>query len=91
MTEYQPTASATSFGASTPRAPPSYAGAWCRSGTARLLAKGETAPIDAFAPETVRVYRTLVLLRATGGVPPAPFRLVDRGRYYDVWQQQQQR
>ena len=52
-----------------------------------LLAKGETAPIDLFAPDAVRVYRTLVLLRATGGVPPAPFRLVDRGRYYDVWQQ----
>ncbi len=55
-------------------------------GDGRVLAKGETAPIDAFAPDTVRVYRTLVLLRATG-VPPAPFRLVDRGRYYDVWQQ----
>jgi hypothetical protein len=52
----------------------------------RLLAKGETAPIDAFAPAAVRVYRTLVLLRATGGVPPAPFRLVERDRYYDVWQ-----
>jgi len=52
-----------------------------------VLGKGETAPIDAFAPETLRVYRTLVLLRATGGVPPSPFRLVARGRFYDVWQQ----
>lgn len=52
----------------------------------RILAKGETAPIDAFAPDTVRVYRTLVLLRATGGLPPTPFRLVRRGTYYDVWQ-----
>ncbi len=56
-----------------------------RDGT--MLAKGETAPIDAFAPDAVGVYRTLVLLRATGGVPPAPFRLIDRRRYYDVWQQ----
>jgi hypothetical protein len=53
----------------------------------RVLAKGETAPIDAFAPDAVRAYRTLVLLRATGGVPPGPFRLVRRGTYYDVWQQ----
>ena len=54
----------------------------------RVLGKGETAPIDAFAPEALSVYRTLVLLRSgPGGVPPAPFRLVKRGRYYDVWQQ----
>ena len=54
----------------------------------RVLAKGETAPIDAFALEALFVYRTLVLLRSgPGGVPPAPFRLVKRGRYYDVWQQ----
>ncbi|HEX6785554.1 MAG TPA: hypothetical protein VF076_00035, partial [Acidimicrobiales bacterium] len=52
----------------------------------RVLGKGETAPIDAFAPDTVRVYRSLVLLRATGGLPPTPFRLVRRGTYYDVWQ-----
>ena len=33
-------------------------------------------------------YRTLVLLRSgPGGVPPVPFRLVKRGRYYDVWRQ----
>ena len=57
-----------------------------RDGT--LLGKGETAPIRAFAPEALAVYRTLVLLRSGhGGVPPAPFRLVQRGRYYDVWQQ----
>lgn len=52
-----------------------------------VLDKGQTAPIDAFAPDTLRVYRTLVLLRATGGSPPASFRLVARGRFYDVWQQ----
>ena len=57
-----------------------------RNGT--LLGKGETAPIGAFAPDALLVYRTLVLLRSgPGGVPPAPFRLVKRGRYYDVWQQ----
>ena len=40
----------------------------------RLLSKGETAPIDAFAPEALLVYRTLVLLRSgPGGVPPSPF------------------
>ena len=30
----------------------------------RVLGKGETAPIDAFAPEALAVYRTLVLLRS---------------------------
>ncbi len=40
----------------------------------RLLSKGETAPIDAFAPEALLVYRTLVLLRSgPGGIPPSPF------------------
>lgn len=53
----------------------------------RVLGKGETARIDAFAPETIRVYRTLVLRRAgPTGMPPSPFTLVERGRYYDVWQ-----
>ena len=54
----------------------------------RVLGKAETARIDAFDPEALRLYRTLVLLRAgPGGVPPPPFTLVERGRYYDVWQQ----
>ncbi len=54
----------------------------------RMLGKGETAPIDAFLPEALLVYRTLVLLRSgPGGIPPSPFTLVERGRYYDVWQQ----
>ena len=40
----------------------------------RLLGKGETAPIDAFAPDALLVYRTLVLLRSgPGGIPPPPF------------------
>jgi hypothetical protein len=53
----------------------------------RLLEKGQTAPIDAFDPAALLVYRTLVLLRSgPGGTPPSPFALVERGRYYDVWQ-----
>jgi hypothetical protein len=53
----------------------------------RVLGKGQVADISAFAPEAVLVYRTLVLLRAAGSSrPPAQYRLVWRGRYYDVWQ-----
>jgi hypothetical protein len=53
----------------------------------RVLGKGETAPIGAFAPAALAVYRTLVLLRSgSDETPPAPFTLVERGRYYDVWQ-----
>ena len=53
----------------------------------RVLGKAEVADISAFAPEAVLVYRTLVLLRsAAGGRPPAAYRLVWSGRFYDVWQ-----
>ena len=53
----------------------------------RVLGKGEVAAIDEFAPQAVVVYRTLVLLRGAGtGRPPDAFRLVWRGRHYDVWQ-----
>ncbi len=53
----------------------------------RLLQKARTAPIDAFDPAALAVYRTLVLLRSgPAGTPPRPFALVERGRYYDVWQ-----
>ncbi len=53
----------------------------------RVLGKGEVADIAAFAPEAVLVYRTLVLLRSAGGSsPPAEYRLVWSGRFYDVWQ-----
>ncbi len=53
----------------------------------RLVQKGRTAPIDAFDPAALRTYRTLVLLRSgPGGTPPQPFRLVERGHFYEVWQ-----
>jgi hypothetical protein len=52
----------------------------------RLLEKGETADLDRFSPETLLVYRTLVLQRSpTGSRPPAPYALAWRGRFYDVW------
>jgi hypothetical protein len=52
----------------------------------RILGKGEVADLDAFAPETLLVYRTLVLLRSpVSSRPPAPYELARRGRFYDVW------
>ncbi len=60
--------------ARTPKAPRSSGAGPCRSATAGCSGKGETAPIDAFRPEALLVYRTLVLLRAgQGGIPPSPF------------------
>jgi hypothetical protein len=53
----------------------------------RILGKGEVAQIDDFAPEAVRAYRTLVLLRALNtSRPPAEYRLAWSGDFYDVWQ-----
>jgi hypothetical protein len=53
----------------------------------RVLAKGEVAEIDAFAPDAVLAYRTLVLRRgADASRPPAAYRLTWSGRFYDVWQ-----
>ena len=53
----------------------------------RVLGKGEVADIAAFAPEAVLLYRTLVLLRSEGpSRPPAAYRQVWSGHFYDVWQ-----
>jgi hypothetical protein len=55
-----------------------------RDGT--LLEKGESADIDEFNTTAVLVYRTLVLRRSpVGSRPPAPYRLISSGRWYDVW------
>jgi hypothetical protein len=51
------------------------------------LAKGAYADVDAFSPDTLRFYRTLVLRRSPlESRPPAPYQLVWRGRWYEVWQ-----
>jgi hypothetical protein len=51
----------------------------------RVLAKAEVADIGAFDPQAVLVYRTLVLLHDSGR-PPAAYRLVWSGRFYELWQ-----
>src|SRR5262249_20956972 len=52
-----------------------------------VLNKGTYADLSAFQPSAVRVYRTLVLRRSPLSTrPPAAYRLVWRGRFYDVWQ-----
>lgn len=49
--------------------------------------KGGYADIDAFAPETVLHFRTLVLDRSPlSSRPPSPYRLVWAGTWYEVWQ-----
>jgi hypothetical protein len=51
------------------------------------LDKGAYADIDDFSLDTVRFYRTLVLRRSpVESRPPAPYQLVWRGRWYEVWQ-----
>jgi hypothetical protein len=56
-----------------------------RSG--RPLRKLGTADIDEFELAGIRSYRTLVLRRSpVASRPPSVYRLLSRGRYYDVWQ-----
>jgi hypothetical protein len=51
------------------------------------LQKLAFADIDRFRLDGILVYRTLVLRRSpTGSRPPSVYKLVSRGRYYDVWQ-----
>ena len=57
-----------------------------RDGT--LLDRNGDADIDDFQTGAVFAYPTLVLRRsATASRPPSAYRLVERGRFYDVWQQ----
>jgi hypothetical protein len=52
-----------------------------------MLGKGEFADLDQFATSGILVYRTLVLLSSpVESRPPAPYKLVWQGRYYEVWQ-----
>jgi len=51
------------------------------------LTKGEYADIDRFDLNELLVYRTLVLRRGPDqSRPPAPYRLLWRGEFYEVWQ-----
>jgi hypothetical protein len=53
----------------------------------RLLPKGATANIDAFGPDALGVYRTLVLRRSPfESRPPSDYSLTWKGRWYEVWQ-----
>jgi hypothetical protein len=53
----------------------------------RLAGKGEYVDVDQIQRSALLVYRTLVLRRSpTESRPPASFRLVWRGRWYEVWQ-----
>ncbi|MDP9243515.1 MAG: hypothetical protein M3O77_00350 [Chloroflexota bacterium] len=57
----------------------------------QLLQKGAYANIDDFQLGAVLVYRTLVLRRSPAeSRPPSSYRLVRKGRFYEVWQRPQQ-
>ena len=52
-----------------------------------MLEKGASADIDRIRLDQLLVYRTLVLRRGPAASrPPSVYRLVWRGRYYEVWQ-----
>lgn len=56
-----------------------------RSGA--IVPTGGYADLDAFTPSVLLVYRTIVVRTSpTATRPPAPYRLLYRGRWYEVWQ-----
>lgn len=56
-----------------------------RNGT--LLPKGQSADIDSFRLDGIMVYRNLVLHRGpSASRPPAPYNLVWKGQYWELWQ-----
>ena len=56
-----------------------------RDGT--TVEKGRSADTDELRLEDLLVYRTLVLRRSPSqSRPPAPYRLLERGEYYETWQ-----
>jgi hypothetical protein len=55
--------------------------------TGGALQPGQTADLDAFELQGILPYRTLVLRRSpVESRPPSIYRLVWRGRWYEVWQ-----
>jgi hypothetical protein len=55
----------------------------------RMAAKGQYVDLDQLQLSGLLVYRTLVLRRSpTESRPPAPYRLVWQGRWYEVWQRE---
>ena len=61
-------------------------------GNQRVLGKLGFADIDAFPLASILPYRTLVLNRSgNASRPPSIYRLVWRGRYYEVWQRPRKR
>jgi hypothetical protein len=53
----------------------------------RLVPKGEAADTDALDPGALFAYRTLVLRRSPAqSRPPAAYRLIWRGEFYEAWQ-----
>ena len=52
-----------------------------------IVPTGGYADLDAFAPSVLLIYRTIVVRTSpTATRPPAPYRLLYRGQWYEVWQ-----
>ena len=55
--------------------------------TGGVVRKGRTADTDELRLDGLMPFRTLVLRRSPAqSRPPAPYRLISSGRFYDVWQ-----
>ena len=55
-----------------------------------VVPKGLAADTDSLDPEALGVYRTLVLRRSPAqSRPPAAYRLVWRGKFYEAWQRRE--
>ena len=87
MTEYEPVGARYFLRDSDPESASELRRRQVRLRDGGTVPKGSYADIDQFALPEVLVYRTLVLRRSpTISRPPAAYRLIWSGRYYDVWQ-----
>jgi hypothetical protein len=64
---------------------PGFRGAQLRLGV-NSVAGGGSYDLDDLAPEYVRRFRTIVVRRGPASRPPAIYRRVWRGRWYEAWQ-----
>jgi hypothetical protein len=86
LNEYDVYATRHFLRAGAPVEPADFRAATLPTTSGAVLTKAAAADLDAFAPETLAPYRSLVVPRSpTASDPASPYRRVWRGRFYELW------